>query len=146
MAKKSFSSIDDLANYIKNSCYKDIIEEVKTDGIKTMKEVTEDQVEGITGDVIECIGVIEESNSSVTMGWQDNGGWYSLAAKTKGDHMYAPWALEHGKVWDFSAGSTPENPIYKEATTLEETSTEIIEKDTEITYKKIMRQKGFNIK
>ena len=60
--------------------------------------------------------------------------------------MYAPWALEHGKVWDFSSGSSPQSPIYKRATTLEETSTEIIEKDSKDISRKILRKKGFDVK
>lgn len=145
MAKK-FSSVEDLASYIKKSCHKDILDKISEDGIETMKEVTQDQVKGWTGDVIECIDETSRTNRSVELTWQDNGSWHSLSSKTKGKHMYAIWALENGTVWDWSAGSTEDNPIYKPPTTLEDTSTDIIERDSKETYVKVMRQKGFDVK
>ena len=145
MAKK-FNSLEDVISYIKSSCNPDIIDEIEREGLKTMEDVTRDQVDGWSGDIFQSVGTNIKTNDSLELSWQDNGGWYSLAEKTKGNHMYAPWALEHGKVWDFSAGSTPQNPIYKKPTTLEETSTEIIEKDSEDITRKILRRKGFDVK
>ena len=144
MAKK-FNSLDDVIKYIKNSCNPDIIDEIEREGLKTMEDVTRDQVSGWSGDIFESIGTNIKTNDSLELSWQDKGGWYSLAEKTKGDHMYAPWALEHGKVWDFSSGSTPDNPIYKKATTLEDTSTEIIERDSEEITRKVLKRKGFSV-
>ena len=145
MAKK-FNSLDDVVNYIKRSCNPDIIDEIEREGLKTMEDVTRDQVDGWSGDIFKSVGTNIKTNDSLELSWRDNGRWYSLAEKTKGNHMYAPWALEHGKVWDFSAGSSPGNPIYKKPTTLEETSTDIIEKDSEDITRKILRRKGFKVK
>ena len=145
MAKK-FNSLDDVINYIKTSCNPDIIDEIEREGLKTMEDVTRDQVDGWSGDIFQSVGTNIKTNDSLELSWRDNGRWYSLAEKTKGNHMYAPWALEHGKVWDFSAGSSPNNPIYKKPTTLEETSTEIIEKDSKEITKKILKRKGFKVK
>ena len=145
MAKR-FNSLDDVISYIKTSCNPDIIDEIEREGLKTMEDVTRDQVDGWSGDIFQSVGTNIKTNDSLELSWRDNGGWYSLAEKTKGNHMYAPWALEHGKVWDFSAGSSPKNPIYKKPTTLEETSTEIIEKDSKEITKKILRRKGFKVK
>lgn len=145
MAKK-FNSLEDVIGYIKNSCNPDIIDEVEREGLKTMEDVTRNQVDGWSKDIFKSIGTNVKTNDSLELSWQDTGGWYSLSEKTKGKHMYAPWALEHGKVWDFSAGSTPDNPIYKEATTLEETSTEIIEKDSKDIARKVLKRKGFDVK
>ena len=145
MAKK-FNSLDDVVNYKKRSCNPDIIDEIEREGLKTMEDVTRDQVDGWSGDIFQSVGTNIKTNDSLELSWRDNGRWYSLAEKTKGNHMYAPWALEHGKVWDFSAGSSPKNPIYKKPTTLEETSTDIIEKDSEDITRKILRRKGFKVK
>ena len=145
MAKK-FNSLDDVVSYIKRSCNPDIIDEIEREGLKTMEDVTRDQVDGWSGDIFKSVGTNIKTNDSLELSWRDNGRWYSLAEKTKGNHMYAPWALEHGKVWDFSAGSSPNNPIYKKPTTLEETSTDIIEKDSEDITRKILRRKGFKVK
>ena len=145
MAKK-FNSLDDVVSYIKRSCNPDIIDEIEREGLKTMEDVTRDQVDGWSGDIFKSVGTNIKTNDSLELSWRDNGRWYSLAEKTKGNHMYAPWALEHGKVWDFSAGSSPNNPIYKKSTTLEETSTDIIEKDSEDITRKILRRKGFKVK
>ena len=143
---KKFSSIDEIASYIKNSCNPDIIDEIEREGLKTMEDVTNQQVAGWSRDIFQSIGTNIKTNDSLELSWQDNGGWHSLASKTRDNHMYAPWALEHGKVWDFSAGSTPKNPIYKKPTTLEETSAERIEKDSEDITRKILRRKGFDVK
>ena len=143
---KKFNSLDDVVNYIKRSCNPDIIDEIEREGLKTMEDVTNDQVDGWRGDIFKSVGTNIKTNDSLELAWRDNGRWYSLAEKTKGNHMYAPWALEHGKVWDFSAGSSPNNPIYKKSTTLEETSTDIIEKDSEDITRKILRRKGFKVK
>lgn len=145
MAKK-FNSIEDVAKYIKSTCNPEIIDKIEESGIETMEEVTREQVDGWNGDIFKCVGTNSKTNDSLELAWQDTGGWFSLAEKTKGDHMYAPWALEHGKVWDFSKGSSPDNPIYKPATTLEETSTEIIEKDSEEISRKVLKQKGFDVR
>ena len=145
MAKK-FNSLDDVVSYIKRSCNPDIIDEIEREGLKTMEDVTRDQVDGWSGDIFKSVGTNIKTNDSLELSWRDNGRWYSLAEKTKGNHMYAPWALEHGKVWDFSAGSSPNNPIYKKSTTLEETSTDIIEKDSEDITRKILKRKGFKVK
>ena len=143
---KKFNSLDDVVNYIKRSCNPDIIDEIEREGLKTMEDVTNDQVDGWRGDIFKSVGTNIKTNDSLELAWRDNGRWYSLAEKTKGNHMYAPWALEHGKVWDFSAGSSPNNPIYKKPTTLEETSTDIIEKDSEDITRKILKRKGFKVK
>ena len=145
MAKK-FNSLESLVSYIKSSCNPDIIDEIEREGLKTMEDVTRDQVDGWSEAIFEVVGTNVKTNDSLELSWQDRGGWYSLASKTKDNPMYAPWALEHGKVWDFSAGSSPNNPIYKKPTTLEETSTEIIEKDSKEITRKILKRKGFNIK
>jgi hypothetical protein len=149
MAKKKkskvFKNVESLKDYICSECYSEVIQEIKMDGLKTMKDVTDFQVKGYTGDILESIDVVEESDNHIVFAWKDNGGWYSISSKTYGKHMYAPWALEHGKVWDISGGSTPDNPIYKNATTLESSSTEIIEKDSINTLKRIMKKNGFKI-
>ena len=144
MAKK-FNSLEDVVSYIKNSCNPEIIDEIEREGLKTMEDVTRSQVKGWNEAIFQSIGTNIKTNDSLELSWQDNGGWYSLSPKTFGNRMYAPWALEHGKVWDFSAGSSPKNPIYKNPTTLEETSTEIIEKDSKEITRKILKRKGFGI-
>ena len=145
MAKK-FSSLEAVVSYIKNSCNPEIIDEIEREGLRTMENVTRNQVKGWNKAIFEVVGTNIKTNDSLELAWQDRGGWYSLAPKTRDNPMYAPWALEHGKVWDFSAGSSPNNPIYKKPTTLEETSTDIIEKDSEDITRKILKRKGFKVK
>lgn len=140
MAKK-FNSIEDVAKYIKSTCNPEIIDKIEESGIETMENVTKEQVDGWNGDIFKCVGTNSKTNNSLELAWQDTGGWFSLAKETYGDHMYAPWALENGKVWNLS-GSTK----YKPATTLEETSTEIIEKDSEEISRKVLKQKGFDVR
>ena len=145
MAKK-FNSLESLVSYIKSNCNPDIIDEIEREGLKTMEDVTREQVDGWSEAIFEVVGTNVKTNDSLELSWQDRGGWYSLASKTRDNPMYAPWALEHGKVWDFSAGSSPNNPIYKKPTTLEETSTDIIEKDSKDITRKILKRKGFKVK
>ncbi|MGL4802042.1 MAG: hypothetical protein ACRC18_07225 [Cetobacterium sp.] len=138
---KTFKSVDDLVGYIRRSCHPDALKEIGEKSVNTMKEVTQDQYDGETGQMIDCIDVVDIDSNSVKMAWQDNGDWYSVL---NGNHMYAPIAHEMGKVW--GEGHNPKNPVYKPATTLEETSTEIIEGDAPNTYRKVMRSKGFDVR
>ena len=138
---KTFSSVEELVSYIKNSCHQDVLKEIGEKSVDTMKDVTQNQYDGETGQMINCIDVVDINNDSVKMAWQDNGDWYSVI---NGNHMYAPIAHEMGTVWD--KGHNPNNPKYKPATTLEETSTEIIEQDAPDTYRKVMRSKGFDVR
>lgn len=143
MMGRTFSSIDEVANFIKSKCYKQILNEVGREAETTMKKVTEEQVQGDTGDMVNCIGITEETNDSVTVGWQDNGSWFSLANETRGQHMYAPWALENGKT--FEIGKPMFSGYYHEKTTLEETSKKIMrEKSVEIA-RKILSRNGFKV-
>lgn len=137
---KQFKSINALVSYIKSSCHPDALKEIGEDGNNVMREVTQDQYEGETGQMIDCIDYDVYENFLV-MAWKDSGDWYSAIT---GDHMYAPIAHEMGKVWD--KGHRPGNPTYKPATTLEETSADIIDREAPHTYKKVMRSKGFDVK
>lgn len=137
---KQFSSIEALTSYIK-SCHMSALKEIGDDAVEIMKDVTQSQYDGETGQMIDCIGVTDVDNDSVRMAWQDNGDWYSVIT---GNHMYAPIAHEMGTVW--GEGHTPREPVYKPATTLEETSTERIEQDAPNTYRKVMKSKGFDVR
>lgn len=140
---KSFNSLESLSLYIKNQCFEEIINEVGKKTEETMKEVTESQVQGDTGDIINCIGITEQSNDSVTVAWQDNGNWFSESSKTKGQHMYAPWALENGKT--FEIGKPMFKGHYHEKTTLVETSKEIMTKESVDIARRILSRKGFKV-
>lgn len=140
---RTFSSIDEVSKFIKTRCYSQILDEVADETESVMKEVTEDQVQGSTGDMINCIGETERSNDSVTVAWQDNGNWFSLSEKTYGDHMYAPFALENG--YTFEIGKPMFSGFYHEKTTLEETSKKIMaDKSVEIA-RRILNKNGFKV-
>ena len=145
MKMRSFNNINALSSYIKHNCFNDILDEIGKKSVETMKKVTQEQVSGQTGQVIECIGVEDKTDDTITISWQDKGSWFSLSSKTYGQHMYAPWALENGKVWNISGGSTPNNPIYKPPTHLLEESKKIIEKDSQEIVKNVLRTKGFRV-
>lgn len=138
---KQFKNIDALASYIKSSCHPKALRKIGDKGIDIMKDVTTSQVDGMTGDIISCIDITSIDNDSVEIKWQDNGSWYSVIT---GNHFYAPYGLEGGYTW--GEGHTPRNPVYKPATTLEETSKEKIEQEAPSEYKKYMRSKGFKVK
>lgn len=140
---RTFGSISELVSFIENNCHPDVISEISKTGTEIMKQVTEDQVEGNTGDIINCIGETERSNDSLTLAWQDNGSWFSLANETYGNHMYAPWALENGKT--FEPGRPMFSGFYKEQTTLQETSTKLINDESKDIYRKILSSKGFRV-
>lgn len=118
-----------------------MLHDVGNETEKVMKEVTESQVQGDTGDMINCIGITEQTNNSITVAWQDNGGWFSLSDKTLGQHMYAPWALENGKT--FEIGMPMFSGFYHEETTLEETSAKEMEKKSVEIARNILSRNGF---
>lgn len=135
---RTFSSIEDVSRFIKSKCFEEILNEVGSEAEDVMKKVTESQVQGDTGDIINCIGESERSNNSVTIAWQDNGGWFSVLNDA---HMYAPWALENGKT--FEIGKPMFSGFYHEKTTLAETSAkEMKDKSAEIA-RNILSRNGF---
>lgn len=144
MMTRTFNSIEDVSHYIRNQCFSEIIDEVGKKTEETMKQVTEDQVQGNTGDMVNCIGITEQSNDSVTVAWQDDkGDWFSLSSNTYGEHMYAPWALENGKT--FEIGKPMFQGFYHPKTTLEETSKEIMREESVNIARKILNRKGFKV-
>ena len=64
MAKK-FNSLDDVIKYIKSSCSPEIIDEIEREGLKTMEDVTRDQVSGWSGDIFSSIGTNIKTNNSL---------------------------------------------------------------------------------
>lgn len=145
MARK-FSSLNEAVAYIRNTCIEESLEKIGETGVEIMKVVTDEQVEGSTGDVLNCIGISDITNDTISLEWQDRGNWFSLANSTYGNHMYAPWSLENGKVWDVSGGSSPYNPIYKAPTTLAITSAELIQKESKSICSSVFKSKGFKVK
>lgn len=140
---KTFSSIEDVSSFIKRKCYQQILNDVGRETEKVMKEVTENQVQGNSGDMINCIGETERTNDSITLAWQDNGGWFSLADKTYGEHWYAPWSLENG--YTFEIGKPMFDGYYHEKTTLEKTSADLMrDKSVEIA-RNILSRNGFRV-
>lgn len=140
---RTFGSIDGVSNFIKSKCYDQILNEVGREAEKVMKEVTENQVQGNTGDIINCIGVTEQSNDSVTIAWQDNGNWFSLHNETYGNHMYAPWALENGTT--FEIGKPMFQGYYHPQTTLAETSAKQMKDKSRDIARRILSRNGFKV-
>lgn len=141
---RTFSSINEVSNYITSQCFNEMLEEIGKKTEETMKQVTEDQVQGDTGDMINCIGITEQTNNSVTVAWQDDkGSWFSLASNTHGQHMYAPWALEEGKT--FEIGKPMFQGFYHPKTTLKQTSEEIMRKESVDIARKILAKRGFGV-
>lgn len=144
-----FNSLEELTKYLENkqaTAMPKVGEEMKN----IMKEETKKEVDSYvtlkyenTGYIIDCIDITMLSKDSVDVSWQDNGRWYSLSEKSYKDHMYAPWALEHGKVW--ASGSTSSNPNYRDSTDFVDNSTKQIEKDLPKKYKKIMNNLGISL-
>lgn len=136
---KEFDSISSLMSYV-NSCGYDAMKEIGEKGVEVMRDVTQSQVDGETGDMLRCIDVTRISKDELEIKWQDNGGWHSVI---NGNHMYAPIAHEMGKVW--GKGHSYRNPVYKPKTSLEETSSRIMESEAPQVYKKVMKSKGFDV-
>ena len=52
-----------------------------------------------TGDLLNTPQIIQANSSGMTTEFVDNGGWYSLVGKTKGQHFFALEGLEGGYSW-----------------------------------------------
>lgn len=140
---RTFSSINEVSAFIKNRCFEQILNDVGRETEKVMKDVTESQVEGDSGDIINCIGITEQTNNTITVAWKDNGGWFSLADKTYGEHMYAPWALENG--YTFEIGKPMFSGYYHEQTTLEESSADLMREKSVKIARNILSRNGFRV-
>lgn len=52
-----------------------------------------------TGALLNTPEVISANRSGMVTEFMDNGGWYSLVGKTKGQHFFALEGLENGTTW-----------------------------------------------
>lgn len=58
-----------------------------------------------TGDLLNTPQIISATNDGMVTEFIDNGGWYSLVGKTKGQHFFALEGLEGGYSWGRGATS-----------------------------------------
>ena len=133
----------------------DYIEKVKADGMKElgecvediMKEEIQEQVYDAynpkeyqrTNQFINSVGITDISDDKVEISWRDNGDWYSVIKRDRGeepDHMYVIHGHEMGRVW--GREHLP--------TTLVETSTERAEREVPEELIKYLRSKGIKAK
>ena len=131
------------------------IEKAKVDSMKEigecvediMKEEIEEQVYDAyeprfyerTNQFINSVGITRILDDKVEISWRDNGNWFSIIKRAKGDnddHMYVIHGHEMGKVWG----------RMNKPTTLVETSTERAEKEVPEELIKILRSKGIKAK
>lgn len=152
-----FKSIDQLVDYVKsaqNQATVPIAAETKKIAVKvTTKEVgTVSQRSGRnniyepTGDIFRCIETNVTLNL-ITLVWRDNGGWESVFGdKDNHPHMYAPWALENGMVWDKGTNLSTDNYVYKDATEFVKKTDEERRQKIPKVYLSFMRGNGIPIK
>ena len=143
-----FKSIDALVSYIENSCHANVVEQIGDEGVDEVKQIVQEEVyDAYTpveykryDEVFNSVRVTEIDNNHVTIELEDNGHWTSV----KGKHMYAVAGLEMGKTW--GEGSTPDNPVYRPQTNIEERSYEKMNEEAPNIYRKVMKKRGFKVK
>ena len=109
------------------------IEKAKSDSMKNlgecveniMKEEIQTQVYDAykpkyyerTNQFIDSVEVTDISDDRVEISWRDNGDWYSVINRAKGedDHMYVIHGHEMGKVWGVG-GYRPQTNLVEEST------------------------------
>ena len=137
-----FKSLNDALKYIEKAkadsmkelgeCVEDIMkEEIK----EQVYEAYKPEYYRRTNELRDSPKVTKILDDRVEISWRDNGNWYSIIKRAKGeepDHMYVIHGHEMGKVWG------REN----EPTTLVETSTERARKETPDELIKFLRSKG----
>ena len=137
-----FKSLNDALKYIEKAkadsmkelgeCVEDIMkEEIK----EQVYEAYKPEYYRRTNELRDSPKVTKILDDRVEISWRDNGHWYSVIKRAKGeepDHMYVIHGHEMGKVWG------REN----EPTTLVETSTERARKETPDELIKILGSKG----
>ena len=137
-----FKSLNDALKYIEKAkadsmkelgeCVEDIMkEEIK----EQVYEAYKPEYYRRTNELRDSPKVTKILDDRVEISWRDNGNWYSIIKRAKGeepDHMYVIHGHEMGKVWG------REN----EPTTLVETSTERARKETPDELIKILGSKG----
>ena len=137
-----FKNLKDVENYI-NKVKADSMKELGECVEDIMKEEIEEQVYDAykprfyerTDQFINSVGITRILDDKVEISWRDNGDWYSIIKRSKGeqpDHMYVIHGHEMGQVW---------GRMHK-PTTLVETSTERAEKEVPEELIKILRSKG----
>lgn len=127
------------------------VEKSKTEGLRyvgreienIMKEEIQEQVYDAykpkyydrTNQFINSVEVTKVSDDSVEVSWRDNGDWYSIIKRHRGespDHMYVIHGHEMGMVWGREG----------KPTTLVETSKERVEKEIPDELIKFLHSKG----
>lgn len=149
-----FKSIDQLVNYVESAQKQSatpIANETKEIALRvTTKEVgtvsqryNKNNYYIPTGDIFNCIETNVTLNL-ITLIWKDNGGWSSVFGDN--EHMYAPWALENGTVWDKGTSIKTGNYIYKEPTEFVKKTDEQRRNKIPKVYINFMRGNGIPIK
>ena len=90
-----------------------------------------------TGQFIESVKTTHTSKDRVEVSWRDNGDWYSIIKRYKGeqpDHMYVIHGHEMGKVWGVGG--------YRPKTNLVEESTRRVEEEIPDELVRFLRSKG----
>lgn len=149
-----FKSIDDMVKYIEDAQQKSMdVLRMNTEDIA--KRITEKEVGSVskrskynsiyvpTGDIINCIKANVTLNL-ITLKWQDNGGWFNVLDKD--EHVYAPWALEEGFVWDKGTQIKNEKYVYKPPTHFVDKTDEKLQAELPKVYLKAMKGQGIPLK
>ena len=137
-----FKSLNDALKYIEKAkadsmkelgeCVEDIMkEEIK----EQVYEAYKPEYYRRTNELRDSPKVTKILDDRVEISWRDNGNWYSIIKRAKGeepDHMYVIHGHEMGKVWG----------RMNKPTTLVETGTERAEKEVPEELIKILRSKG----
>ena len=137
-----FKSLNDALKYIEKAkadsmkelgeCVEDIMkEEIK----EQVYEAYKPEYYRRTNELRDSPKVTKILDDRVEISWQDNGNWYSIIKRAKGeepDHMYVIHGHEMGKVWG----------RMNKPTTLVKTSTERARKETPDELIKILGSKG----
>ena len=149
-----FTSIDTMISYVKKA-QQGSMNTLKLKTEEIAKTVTEKEVGSVekrskynsmyvpTGDIINCIKASVTLNL-ITLKWQDNGGWFN--ALDKSEHVYAPWALEEGTVWDKGTNLKTGNINYKPPTDFVDKTDEQIKKQLPKIYQDAMKGQGVPLK
>ena len=100
-----FDSMTELRSYVlrvMNDCAQICAEEM----LEIMREEIENAYNDYspsmyvrTGDLLNTPQIIQADSSGMTTEFVDNGGWYSLVGRTKGQHFFALEGLEGGYSW-----------------------------------------------
>ena len=120
-----FKSLKDVEEYI-NKAKADSMKELGECVEEIMKEEIEEQVYNAykpeyyrrTNELFNSPGITKILDDKVEISWRDNGNWYSVIKRAKGeqpDHMYVIHGHEMGKVWG-QGGYRPKTNLVEEST------------------------------